>query len=277
MKQRLIVAGIGVPLLLLALLACPPWVTMLLVCGISGVAAYELLHTAGKNVPLPLYILTVTMAVLQELIIFRAQSAEMGALVYVVAPWLFIMGLFYLAVRAYGTEKEFPFLNVAAAAVGGIVFPLMYSCLFLLRLQRFGKVFVLMPFVIAFIGDTFSMLGGMWFGKNSKKFAPHVSPKKTWVGAIAGPIGSSLGMLLLEIVAHAAWGYGANVPMLLLVGVLANVFGQLGDLSMSLIKREAGIKDYSHLFLTHGGMLDRFDSTMFIAPVVFFFVWSGLL
>ena len=67
------------------------------------------------------------------------------------------------------------------------------------------------------------------------------------------------------------------VLVLLLVGVVANLFGQLGDLSMSLIKREAGIKDYSHLFLTHGGMLDRFDSTMFIAPVVFFFVWSGLL
>ena len=54
-----------------------------------------------------------------------------------------------------------------------------------------------------------------------------------------------------------------------LVGVVANVFGQLGDLSMSLIKREAGIKDYSHIFLTHGGMLDRFDSTMFLSPVVY--------
>ena len=65
--------------------------------------------------------------------------------------------------------------------------------------------------------------------------------------------------------------------MLVLVGVVANVFGQLGDLSMSLIQREAGIKDYSHLFLTHGGMLDRFDSTMFIAPVVYFFVAGGIL
>ena len=277
MKQRLIVAGIGVPLLLLALLACPPFVTMLLTCGIAGVAAYELLHTAGKKVPLPLYILTVAMAVLQEIIVFRAQSVKMGGLAYAVAPWLLVMGAFYLAVRAYGTEKEFPFSNVAAACVGGIVFPMLYSCLFLLRLQDHGKAFVLMPFVIAFIGDTFSMLSGMWFGRNSKKFAPHVSPKKTWVGGIAGPIGSGLGMLLLGLVAKAAWGYEPKLLMLLLAGVVANVFGQLGDLAMSLIKREAGIKDYSHLFLTHGGMLDRFDSTMFIAPVVFFFVMGGLL
>ena len=62
-----------------------------------------------------------------------------------------------------------------------------------------------------------------------------------------------------------------------IVGVVANIFGQLGDLSMSLVKREAGIKDYSHLFLTHGGMLDRFDSTLFIAPVVWAAVCGGLL
>ena len=61
------------------------------------------------------------------------------------------------------------------------------------------------------------------------------------------------------------------------LGVVANIFGQLGDLSMSLVKREAGIKDYSHLFLTHGGMLDRFDSTLFIAPVVWAAVCGGLL
>ena len=54
-----------------------------------------------------------------------------------------------------------------------------------------------------------------------------------------------------------------------LLGVAANVFGQLGDLSTSLVKREAGIKDYSHIFLTHGGVLDRFDSILFLAPVVY--------
>ena len=56
---------------------------------------------------------------------------------------------------------------------------------------------------------------------------------------------------------------------LAVIGIAANLFGQLGDLSMSLIKREAGIKDYSHIFLTHGGVLDRFDSTLFLSPVVY--------
>lgn len=60
MKQRWLVVAIGLPLLLLVLLACPAWATMLLVCAIAGIAAYELLHTAGKNVPTSIYLLTVT-------------------------------------------------------------------------------------------------------------------------------------------------------------------------------------------------------------------------
>ena len=124
-----------------------------------------------------------------------------------------------------------------------------------------------MPFVVAFIGDSFSMLGGMALGH--KKFAPRVSPNKTWAGFLAGPVGSGLGMAVLCLVCRGVWSMTLPVWYFVLVGVLANVFGQLGDLSTSLIKREAGIKDYSHIFLTHGGVLDRFDSILFIAPVVY--------
>ena len=58
---------------------------------------------------------------------------------------------------------------------------------------------------------------------------------------------------------------------------MTNAIGQLGDLAMSLIKREAGVKDYSHIFLTHSGMLDRFDSTLFISPWIYLFVCAGML
>ena len=141
----------------------------------------------------------------------------------------------------------------------------MYSCIALLR--NVSPAFVLMPFVIAFIGDSFSMLGGMAFGH--KRFAPHVSPNKTWAGFLAGPVGSAAGMVLLGLVAKLVWQMELPLCFLAVIGVVANLFGQLGDLSTSLIKREAGIKDYSHIFLTHGGVLDRFDSTLFIAPVVY--------
>ena len=266
MKQRWLVVAIGLPLLLLVLLACPAWATMLLVCAIAGIAAYELLHTAGENVPTSIYLLTVAAAAAYEVLLYHSEWTFFGTIQTVtVLRWAFLMLLFFTAVHRFGGEKPFAFSTLCAAVVGGIVFPAMYSCIGLLR--NVSPAFVLMPFVIAFIGDSFSMLGGMAFGH--KKFAPHVSPNKTWAGFLAGPVGSALGMVLLGLVSKWIWQMELPLWYLAVPGIVANLFGQLGDLSMSLIKREAGIKDYSHIFLTHGGVLDRFDSTLFLAPVVY--------
>ena len=73
MKQRWLVVAIGLPLLLLVLLACPAWATMLLVCVIAGIAAYELLHTAGKNVPTSIYLLTVAAAAAYEVLLYYSE------------------------------------------------------------------------------------------------------------------------------------------------------------------------------------------------------------
>lgn len=280
MKQRLLVAGIGLPALLAVLLVCPAWATMVLVCGIAGVAAYELLHTAGKIVPAIIYTWTIMIALIQEVYIYSGSDAfAIGPVSSVtMIRWYFVVSLFVFSVVGYGRGegREVSFTTLCIAVVGGIVFPTMYSCIFLLRMhETFGKVYVLAPFFVAFAGDTLSMFFGMWFGK--RKMAPHVSPNKTWAGFIGGPIGSALGMCLLGFLGTKCFGYTPNYLLLVVVGVAANLLGQLGDLSMSLIKRENGVKDYSHLFLTHGGMLDRFDSTMFIAPVVYFFVSAGVI
>ena len=242
MKQRWLVVVVGLPALLAVLLACPAWATMLVVCGIAGIAAYELLHTAGENVPADFYWGLVTSVVMQEIWLFWERASGVHAFpisTVTLFRWILVMGAFLSA---------------------GVFY---------------GKLYVLAPFCVAFVGDALSMYFGMWFGK--RKMAPHVSPHKTWAGAIGGPIGSALALVLLGVVGKAWLGYAPNYLMLILVGVVANIFGQLGDLSMSLVKREAGIKDYSHLFLTHGGMLDRFDSTLFIAPVVWAAVCGGLL
>ena len=188
-----------------------------------------------------------------------------GDRLYFACAYVFVAALFLIAVVTHGKETALPFATVAVCIVGGLLFPAMYSCIALLR--NVSPAFVLMPFVIAFIGDSFSMLGGMAFGH--KKFAPHVSPNKTWAGFLAGPVGSAAGMVLLGLAAKLVWQMELPLWFLAVIGVVANLFGQLGDLSTSLIKREAGIKDYSHIFLTHGGVLDRFDSTLFIAPVVY--------
>ena len=169
-----------------------------------------------------------------------------------------------------------PFADVATAMMGGTVFPMMYSAIFLLRMDGlYGKMYVLLPFCVAFLGDSFAMYGGMLFGK--RKMASAVSPHKTWAGSVAGLIGSALGLVLWGVVARLWLGYEPNYLNLILAGLVTNAIGQLGDLAMSLIKREAGVKDYSHIFLTHGGMLDRFDSTLFITPWIYLLVCAGML
>ena len=282
MLQRWLVVIIGLPLLLAALLLCPDWVTVIVVCGIAAAAAYELLHTAGKKVPKCVYAITILSAVALEWVIYDEHLWEfydgyqsVGMIRILCVPLVLLTVLFFVAVKSYGTPNAMPFADVAAAMMGGAAFPMMYSAIFLLRMDpQYGRMYVLLPFCVAFIGDSLSMYGGMLFGK--RKMAPHVSPHKTWAGAYAGLLGGALGLVLWGVVAHAWLGYEPDYLSLALAGLAANAIGQLGDLSMSLIKREAGVKDYSHIFLTHGGMLDRFDSTLFIAPWLYLFVCAGL-
>lgn len=261
MKQRLLVAAVGVPLLLVVLLVLPPVATTVLVCAIAAIAAYELVHTACKAPSLPMYILTISCAITTVVV----QTVVPGLILF--------LAMCALAVFCYGTEKAVPFSDVGLCVVGGAVFALFYSCITVLRALEGGKLLVLMPFVVAFLGDTFSMLGGMLLG--GKKLCPSVSPNKTWAGFWFGPLGSAIGMAAL----WGVWTLIGDNPMAwwqaVVIGVVGNLVGQLGDLTMSLVKREVGVKDYSHLFLTHGGMLDRFDSSMFISPVVLALV--GLL
>ena len=288
MKQRWLVAIVGLPLLLLVLVACPAWATVALVCAIAGVAAYELVHTVEKNVQPTVYGITICCAVGQVLAAYLERKRyDAGGLLTApagqtapldrlwVMPVVLLFGLFFYAVLYYGTDRALPFAALSAAAVGGAVFPTMYGCILLLRMdESYGRLYVLAPFFIAFAGDSLAMYGGKWFGK--KKLTP-VSPNKTWAGFYGGVFGSVAGMLLFGLIGSHWLGYPAAYGKLALAGAAGNLVGQLGDLAMSLIKREHGIKDYSRLFLTHGGMLDRFDSTLFIAPVLYFFVYTGLI
>ena len=232
---------------------------MLVFCIVFGVT-FGILGAVCSLIDVGFITFLVMFALVVLAIVFG--TAITATLIY---AFFYVMFLFYMAVSTHGKETAIPFADIAVCVVAGFLFPAMYSCIGLLR--NVSPAFVLMPFVIAFIGDSFSMLGGMAFGH--KKFAPHVSPNKTWAGFLAGPVGSALGMVLLGLVSKWLWQMELPLWYLAVIGIAANLFGQLGDLSMSLIKREAGIKDYSHIFLTHGGVLDRFDSTLFLVPVVY--------
>ena len=141
--------------------------------------------------------------------------------------------------------------------------------------------------VTIYMNDTFAYLGGMLFGKH--KMAPRVSPKKTWEGFFSGWIfGAAFGAAFGLICSHLGSPMLAGVfdmehwYMIVIAAILLPLYGVLGDLSFSMVKRHFNFKDYSHLLGPHGGILDRIDSALFgllgLATVVMTFLYfSGLI
>ena len=143
--------------------------------------------------------------------------------------------------------------------------------------ERFGLIYVILALCAAWIADTGAYFTGTFLGKH--KLCPEVSPKKTVEGLIGGLVFAILGnigiMALINWLAAQGIGYLIN-PLTLhfgricLLTPLLALLSVVGDLSFSIIKRTYGIKDYGNLMPGHGGVLDRFDSVLFITPAVYF-------
>ncbi len=130
-----------------------------------------------------------------------------------------------------------------------------------------GSAWLAITVSIAFVSDTLAYFAGRAFGRHL--LYPAVSPKKTWEGGVGGLLGGVLATLGLG----TAW----LVPELsvrdaIVLGVLGSAFGQVGDLVESMIKRSYGVKDSGRLLPGHGGMLDRIDGLLFVAPVVYWYI-----
>ena len=138
--------------------------------------------------------------------------------------------------------------------------------LLLLRLLPYGGGLVLVPLVAAFCSDSAALFTGMACGKH--KLSPLVSPHKTVEGAVGGLVGGMLGMVIFRIIFYLCTLQPLHIGGCILMGLVGALMGQLGDLSFSAIKRQYGIKDYGRLLPGHGGVLDRFDSVLFAAPVL---------
>ena len=269
MKQRILVAVIGIPLLLLVLCWAPHWATAALLAALGGIGAHELLAAvSGAEKTKSLWVLAGFMAVCTVFSTYAGMEAYKGT-VLVAVPWLLCAAvalLFLLAVRWFGRENAIAFQDVCAVLLGGVAIPLAMSCLLRLRLMEFGGGLVLMPLVAAFMSDSAALFTGMACGKH--KLAPKASPKKTVEGAVGGLVGGIVGMVLFRIVFFFVTVQALSIGWCMVIGLVGAFMGQLGDLSFSVIKRQCGIKDYGRLLPGHGGVLDRFDSVIFAAPVV---------
>jgi phosphatidate cytidylyltransferase len=176
---------------------------------------------------------------------------------------LFVLGVAALTLWTKRPLVEaLPAAGISSSGLILVAFPLTYA----IRLHgsgRQGPAFLLFALVIVWVSDSVAYFVGKSIGSHS--LAPHLSPKKTWEGTIAGFLGS--------LIAGLAFWRWLNEPLPHLLGMAAagNVAGQVGDLLESAYKRSAGIKDSGTLLPGHGGVLDRIDALILAIPVVWYY------
>lgn len=259
MKTRILVAAVGLPLLLAVVLVLPDWATAILVAAMCIVAVYELLIGAGFCKQIRIVVYASCAAVIVCFLSWRSQPA----LYAMWAAMVFFAALFGEMLAAHA---KLSFQSICAAVFAGIVIPWMLGALIRLRAMDNGKFFILTAFVLTMVPDSGAYFAGRAFGKH--KLCPVISPHKTVEGAIGGVLSTVLFMALYALILQKAFDFKINYIYTVIYGILGAGASMLGDLTFSVIKRQAGIKDYGKLLPGHGGILDRFDSTTVVAPLV---------
>ena len=259
MKTRVLAAAVLLPLLLLVVLALPKIFTAILFGLIAAVGAYELLNSTGRVKQPRLIAYAMAMAFLMSV----PCSLPFLSVLMKLAVLLFIGILF---AEMLISHAKLPFENVVITFFAGVVIPYCLTALVRLHGYANGRFYILLPFVIAFLSDTGAYFAGLNFGK--RKLAPVISPNKSVEGVVGGVIGAIFGVILYCVILQKAFGLQVRYLYVPVYGILGSLGAVFGDLSFSAIKRQTGIKDYGNLIPGHGGILDRFDSMVIVAPLV---------
>lgn len=267
MLVRILAACVGLPLLLAVVLLLPPVGTAVLFALACMVGAYEMLWRTGilKHRRIVAYTALMSAAVvmwswLQACAIVSERTLRLSMLVGLTV----YVALLFCELLAGHTKLQFTALCVALFS--GIVYPFLIGALARLRGMDGGRYYIIVAFLISMVADSGAYFVGRAFGKH--KLAPVVSPKKTVEGAIGGVVCNILGMALYTLLLNKCFGFTqVNYFYAAIYGVVGAFGSMLGDLTLSVVKRQAGIKDYGNLIPGHGGILDRFDSTMICAPI----------
>ena len=280
MKARVLFGVIGFVAVLLALYVFPAIVLEIAVALLCLFATYEVLG-ATRLVHNRL-----------ELLLCLLVSVGLAVGHFSVLPLDLqdvVQGLiFVLLVGSFAVELKFhDSMNVSQVSwgfFGALIVPyLMLSLVRIFQMDflpigdtdlQIGQFIVLLPLLAAWGADTCALFAGMFFGKH--RLAPVVSPKKTVEGAVGGVVGGAVLVLLAALLMNTFLDLDMPIWAALVLGGAGAVLGEIGDLSFSIIKRQTGIKDYGHIFPGHGGVLDRFDSVLFVAPfaeILFRIIW----
>lgn len=267
MVTRIIVAVVLAPLFFVVLFLLPPIWLAILMSAICAVASFELLRATKVAHHNGMYVYTALAAAL----------IPGGCLYWGYGSWyiraiaLFLMvTLFLLAIKLYGTDRAIGSEQIMICLFGGLIIPLFLSALVELKDMEHGKYLVLLPVICAFLTDAGAYFAGVFLGKH--RGITMVSPKKSLEGYIGGILSGAVFLLLYGVILQQFAHLDVSLPIMALYGLLGSAITELGDLSFSLIKRQYGIKDYGNLLPGHGGMLDRFDSMTFAAPLLLLLV-----
>lgn len=268
--QRTITGIIFVSIVLTSIYFQPEYKTLTTLFAIVmgwGLIEYYSLVNKGFNIQVPTTYLFICGMLLYGLI----GSTTGNTLTTLVFAALYILCITGLFIYELYRKKEQPIHNLAFSMLGQVVVALPCSLINLIATpDQIHWVFAL--FILIWLSDTGAYLVGCTLGKH--KLFERISPKKSWEGFFGGCAFAIGGSMLLWHLFTTVWPIGANTTwwQWLIFAILIIIFGTYGDLSESLLKRAANIKDSGNILPGHGGILDRFDSLLLCIPVVYIYL-----
>ena len=259
--KRLATALIGFPLVACALILGNKYVIDVIFAVVSAFALYEYNNALKlKNKPvLWLGYLACGLMAFIHIIPTEYLGNIIGILMAVTILILFLHVII--------TNMKINIVDIALTFFGICYIVIFLMFIPILMGRENGKLLVWYIIFAAWGTDVFAYVVGVRFGKH--KFS-EVSPKKSIEGCIGGTIGSLVFTIGYTVILNNYFGMNINYAVITVIGIILSLVGQVGDFSASTIKRYVGIKDFSNLFPGHGGMLDRIDSVIFIAPFAYF-------
>ncbi len=277
LKKRVITTLAILPLPVAAIWFGEPWFTALMVVvAVLGVMEFYRLAIASRASPLICIGVVLTLLFIvsrnPDLLSFLAPRFDPGLLIPLLLMLAIALPMLWLFIRP---RTGAAFINWAWTLGGILYVGWLLSHLVSLRGMTDGMNWVFLVILANAASDTTAFFIGRSFGRH--RLAPRISPNKTWEGALAGVVGA----MVLSLLFTAPRLFAATNPFYiegfiywqaLSLGLLVSVFGQLGDLTESLLKRHAGVKDSGGLLPGHGGILDRIDSIILAGIVVYYYV-----
>ena len=268
MLKRVITSIVGCAILLPVLIFSGTFVLPVAVTVVTIIGLYEMFKCVGLHtklaMTLPAYFIAGILPTVAKLI------HGAGSIAGIVCSLAMLYAIYLLSVAVI-LHKHYTFGDASLIFMTSLYIIGGFLSIVLLR-EKSDSIYLLV-FIGAWITDIFAYFSGRLFGKH--KLCEDISPKKTIEGSIGGILFCALAFIIFAIVTK---GFDAGVELYVIyavVGIIISVVSQLGDLSMSLIKRQYKIKDFGKLFPGHGGILDRFDSVLAVS-LVLFIIFSAL-